>query len=335
MHTFKAFIGFSVYGLTAFFVLFGGFCLWGVDQFQKPGPLLIPYEFVVERGMSMRSIAYELERQGGISNRYVFMVGARALGEQNDLKAGEYALTPGMSMRDILHVMAHGKVIQRQVTIPEGLTSFEIVQLLKTVDALKGEIIQIPPEGSLLPNTYSYHKGEQRARVLARMQESMIDVINRLWDDRANDLPFETKAQALILASIVEKETGHPEERARVAGVFINRLRKNMLLQTDPTVIYALTKGKHKNDGRGPLGRRLLRKDLAYDSPYNTYLYPGLPPGPIANPGEESIAATLNPEEHDFLYFVADGSGGHVFSKTLAEHNQNARRWREIRRQKK
>lgn len=322
-----------MYGLTLT-VVGGGLALWwGVSQFQKPGPLLMPFEFTVSRGMSMGEIAYELERQGGISNRYIFIAGTRVLGQQGDLQAGDYALEPAMSMNDILTMISEGKVIARRVTIPEGLTSFEIVRTLKSTDDLEGEVTDIPVEGSLLPDTYNYSRGETRSAVIARMQEAMTEALDTLWGQRVADLPFNTKKDAVILASIVEKETGHPEERARVAGVFINRLRINMPLQTDPTVIYALTEGRHKNDGRGPLGRRLLRKDLQYDSPYNTYLYPGLPPGPIANPGRDSLAATLNPESHNYLYFVADGTGGHVFAKTLAEHNRNVARWRSIRSQ--
>jgi UPF0755 protein len=171
--------------------------------------------------------------------------------------------------------------------------------------------------------------------VINRMQASMTKTIDELWEQRSSTLPFTTKEEAIVLASIVEKETGHPEERERVAGVFINRLRKGMALQTDPTVIYAITKGEHKNEGKGPLGRRLLLKDLEIDSPYNTYKNPGLPPGPIANPGRASIKATLNPEEHDYIYFVADGTGGHIFSRTLDEHNRNVREWRKIRREQK
>ena len=183
----------------------------------------------------------------------------------------------------------------------------------------------------MLPETYNYTKAESRADILQRMRSAQQAAIDELWPKRAANLPFDTPEDALILASIVEKETGVGGERARIAGVFVNRLRIGMALQTDPTVIYALTMGKHKNDGQGPLGRRLLSKDLKVDSPYNTYRYPGLPPTPIANPGRAAIEATLNPEENDYFYFVADGTGGHVFSKILDEHNANAAKWRKIR----
>ena len=224
-----------------------------------------------------------------------------------------------------------GNVISRRFTVPEGLTSYEVVNIVNTIDSLEGEITTIPPEGSLLPGTWDYRRGQSRQAVLKRMQESMNQTLDALWANRSDNLPFQTKTELLTLASIIEKETGKSEERSIVAGVFINRLRKKMLLQTDPTVIYALTKGRPQNDGKGPLGRRLLRKDLSYDSPYNTYVYSGLPPGPIANPGHASIAAALNPTEHDYLFFVADGTGGHAFARTLAEHNRNVARWRQIR----
>jgi UPF0755 protein len=184
-----------------------------------------------------------------------------------------------------------------------------------------------------LPETYDYRLKENKQDVIGRMQESMTKTIDELWPGRTANLPFATKEEALTLASIVEKETGLEAERKRVAGVFVNRLRRGIALQTDPTVIYAITKGRPQNEGKGPLGRRLLKKDLAFDSPYNTYLHAGLPPGPIANPGRASIEAVLHPEEHDFIYFVADGKGGHIFSSTLHEHGKNVTQWRIIRRE--
>jgi UPF0755 protein len=210
----------------------------------------------------------------------------------------------------------------------------EIMAILAKQDKLNQIPLQTPPaEGSLLPDTYSYTRAESNEDVISRMQKAMTSTIDELWDKRIPGLPFADKNEAMTLASIVEKETGKPEERARIAGVFINRLKAGMPLQTDPTVIYALTGGKPENEGQGPLGRRLLTKDLEIDSPYNTYKYPGLPPGPIANPGRAAIEATLNPEVNDFIYFVADGTGGHIFAKTLSEHNDNVAKWRQIRKE--
>ncbi|MGE4314450.1 MAG: endolytic transglycosylase MltG, partial [Pseudobdellovibrionaceae bacterium] len=188
-------------------------------------------------------------------------------------------------------------------------------------------------EGALLPGTYRFEKGQSTADMIAEMQEAMIKALDQAWAKRSQDLPFTTREEALVLASVIEKETAKPEERTRIAGVFTNRLRESMPLQTDPTVIYAITKGREKNEGMGPLGRRLLLKDLKIDSPYNTYLYAGLPPGPICNPGLASIEAALHPEENEYLFFVADGTGGHVFSKTLKEHEANRANWRKIRRE--
>lgn len=300
-------------------------------EYKKDGPLLAPVEFSVPSGASLKNIAYKLSNEGVISNPYIFILGAMVTGRQGAVKAGEYAIPAQIATNEVLAQLTSGKTIARRITIREGLTSFEIVRLINNFEGLSGEVTSIPKEGSLLPNTYDYQKGQDRNEVIARMQQNMKETFNDLWEKRRDNLPFSTKIEALTLASIVEKETGHPDERRRVAGVFVNRLRKGMFLQTDPTVIYALTGGKHKNDGQGPLGRRLLKKDLQFDSPYNTYLYIGLPPGPIANPGKDSIEAALDPEQHDYLYFVADGTGGHAFAKTLAEHNRNVAKWRNIR----
>ncbi len=254
---------------------------------------------------------------------------------QTRLQAGEYEFAPSASMQEVLTKIANGKVILRQITIPEGRTSFEVVRKLKTYSDLKQDFKTLPKEGTLLPNTYSYQSTDSVSSILSQMEKAMDKTLDSAWKEKINDLPIKTKQEAIILASIVEKETGIASERAKIAGVFINRLRKNMPLQTDPTVIYAITKGEHKNNGKGPLGRRLLRKDLAIDSPYNTYKYPGLPKGPICNPGKDAIIASLNPEEHSYFYFVADGTGGHIFSKTLTEHNKNVAKWRKIRKQQK
>ncbi|MCB1721533.1 MAG: endolytic transglycosylase MltG [Alphaproteobacteria bacterium] len=344
----KLLLGLFVYAATTSVVLAALGFWWASAQFTAPGTLTETKLITIERGSGLNKIASQLESEGAIQSPYIFIFGTRILGAQADLKAGEYELTPAMSPHDIMTQLRDGKTVARRFTIREGLTSYEIVQLLGTVEGLSGEIDTIPPEGALLPNTYDYQLNEERQAVIKRLEDlmhfSVVELcrINETVSLAFRDLldqpcvapPLKTVRDVLTLASIVEKETGVNEERRRVAGVFINRLKKGIPLQTDPTVIYALTKGQHKNDGKGPLGRRLLKKDLQIDSPYNTYKYAGLPPSPIANPGKASIEAVLNPEEHDYIYFVADGTGGHVFAKTLKEHNANVARWRKIRRQK-
>lgn len=299
--------------------------------FTRPLPIETPILFEIKSGTTLNHVAAELFNLGIEDNPHIYRFGTHVLGMKTPIKAGEYELTPGMSSRDVLALFQKGSNFHRRVTVREGLTSYEVVRILNENDELTGEISVIPSEGSLLPETYSYSKDEPREAVLKRMEEALTEALDAAWDKRVDSLPIKSKEEALVLASIIEKETGIAEERRKVAGVFINRLRKGMPLQTDPTVIYAITKGKHKNDGKGPLGRRLWRKDLKIDSPYNTYLYPGLPPGPIANAGKASIEAALNPESHDYIYFVADGTGGHIFAKTLAQHNRNAAEWRKVR----
>lgn len=348
----KFLLGLFVYAATTFVVLFALGFWWAASQFMAPGPLTETKLITIESGTGLRGIASTLESKGAIEHGTIFVFGTRVLGAQAALKAGEYELQPKMSARDIMNLLRDGDTVKRRFTIREGLTSFEIVRHLKTVDGLSGEVSSVPAEGVLLPNTYDYQLNEKRSVILARLEDEMEKLVlpacqillEREAGARFSDMldmecppapaPLKTVKDVLTLASIVEKETGVTEERRKVAGVFMNRLRKNIALQTDPTVIYAITKGKHKNDGKGPLGRRLLKKDLDYDSPYNTYKYPGLPPGPIANPGRASIEAVLDPEAHDYIYFVADGSGGHAFAKTLREHNANVAKWRKIRRQK-
>lgn len=303
-----------------------------VNQYFAKGPLEEEKVVMISSGMGVSAIADKLEEEKVIETSLLFKLAARVHPDQSYLKAGEYEFYPHMSMASVLQKIKEGEVVDRRITVREGLTSYQIVEILKDEKALTGDIQAVPSEGSLMPDTYHFTKGETRTGKIEQMQSAMIAAIDELWPKRQEGLPFKTKEEAIILASIVEKETGVGLERAKVAGVFINRLKKGMLLQTDPTVIYAITKGKVQDKGKGPLGRRLLRKDLEIDNPYNTYKYAGLPPGPIANPGKASIEAVLNPEEHDYLYFVADGTGGHAFGKTLAEHNRNVSQWRKIRR---
>lgn len=334
MKTLKLVLGVCVY-LATFIVLCAAIGFWWLaNEYARPGPLQQETFFTAARGQGVSAIADNLEAAGIIHDALVFKVSMRLVRTGETLKAGEYQIPAQSSPKQIMTMMVAGDVFERKVTVREGLTSYEIVEMLKTVSDLQGEIEAVPAEGSLLPETYIYHGDQTRADLIAEMQTGMTKAIDELWEGREADLPFTTKEDALTLASIVEKETGVPSERKRVAGVFINRLREGIPLQTDPTVIYALTKGRNKNEGQGPLGRRLLVKDLAVDSPYNTYRNAGLPPGPIANPGRASIEAVLHPEAHQFIYFVADGSGGHVFAETLAEHNANVAKWRKIRKAK-
>lgn len=308
--------------------------LWGLHEFRQPGPSDGVRYVVIEKGTGLNAIAGQLDRDGVITNPLIFKVVARLQRVHTKLHAGEYEIKAGASMAQILDQMARGDVYGRKLTFREGLTSWQIVQMLNKVENLSGETLtSIPPEGSLLPETYHYMKTDTRQSLVAQMEAAMAKARNELWPGRDQGLPFNTIEEALTLASIVEKETGVAAERGKVAGVFINRLRRGMPLQSDPTAIYALTDGEVREEGMGPLGRRLLRKDLEIDSPYNTYKYPGLPPGPICNPGRESLAAVLHPEPHDYIYFVADGTGGHAFARTLAEHEANVAQWRRIRAQ--
>jgi UPF0755 protein len=329
----RFFLGFLVFTGTLLIVLAGAGGWWAYQDFKKPGPLTQATVFEIKQGSGLRGISYGLAEAGIIHNAYVFMAAAKLSRAENDLKAGEYEFEAGISAESIMHKIRSHDVVQRFITIPEGLTSHEIVALLNAAPDLSGVIADIPKDGSLLPETYDYSRGEERQAVIGRMKVAMDEAMNALCKTYvcgAGDV-LKSQHDVLTLAAIIEKETGKPEERPAVAGVFINRLKKGMALQTDPTVIYAITGGKPETAGQGPLGRRLLKTDLAFESPYNTYLYPGLPPGPIANPGKASIEAALNPQTHDYLYFVADGTGGHLFAKTLDEHNKNVANWRKVR----
>lgn len=306
--------------------------VYGFLEYKKDGTLAQDTNVVITKGTSVGGIAETLSYHGVINSFALFKIAARLTNQQSNLKAGEYSFQAHVSMKDVLDKLSKGETVLRQVTIPEGKTSFEVVRLLKSKEDLMQDGGTVPSEGALLPDTYAYQKAESVQSLLEHMEKAMSKVLDDAWVDRMPNLPLATKKEALVLASIVEKETGVAAERATIAGVFVNRLRKGMPLQTDPTVIYAITKGAHKNNGKGPLGRRLLRKDLQIDSPYNTYKIVGLPPAPICNPGKDAIIASLHPEAHDYIYFVADGTGGHIFSKTLAEHNRNVSQWRKIRR---
>ncbi len=302
---------------------------WAQSTHQGPGPLVSERIVVIEPGSGLRRIASELAAAGVIVEPEIFALMAR-LGEKHKrLKAGEYSFEPGISQSAILDKLIRNDVVERSVTIPEGLTSREVIALIAAAEGVADDGGAVASEGSLLPETYRYRRGVSVSEMVARMQAAMDQVVADAWAVRASGLPFDTPEEALALASIVEKETGVGAERAKVAGVFINRLRKGMRLQSDPTVIFALTEGK------APLGRDLTRQDWKVDHPYNTYVIKGVPPGPIANPGRDAIEAVMDPAATKALYFVANGRGGHAFAETLKEHNRNVAAWRKLKRQKK
>ena len=308
-----------------------GLGLYGYIKFTQPGPLASEKTFQIERGSSIFDIAAELEKAGIVSDATIFAIaakGAQLTGTSSYLKAGEYQFTQAMSMRDAMKLIASGKYITYKISIPEGWTTVQALERVRENEVLTGDITLTPAEGQIMPDTYKVQRGDTRDGIVKLMMTSSQKLMDELWPQRAEDSPVKTPAEALILASIIEKETGVPDERPRVASVFANRLRQGMRLQSDPTIIYGITGGKAKLD------RPLTRQDIAEATPYNTYRINGLPPGPIANPGRASIAAALAPARTGDLYFVADGSGGHVFAATLEEHRANVRKWREIEKQR-
>ncbi len=299
---------------------------YGRSVYEAPGPLGADAVLTISRGMRAPDIAAALEKKGIISDDRVFLAAAYLTQNFKRMRAGEYQFTRQASMAEVMDVIVSGKEYLYKVTLPEGWTTAQLVNRLNSRAELAGTISEDLPEGVLLPATYGYRRGAERQAVIDAMREAQDKLLADLWSKRASDLPIETKEEALILASIVEKETAEPEERPRVAAVFLNRLRKRMRLQSDPTIVYGITLGKRKLD------RPILQEDIDAKNPYNTYQVSGLPPTPIANPGRESIMAVLNPIDTGELYFVADGSGGHVFAKSLEEHNRNVQKWRKIER---
>ncbi len=318
-------------GLVVVFlgVVFGAVFVWAYAQFVRTGPLAAPKTVIIPRGAGLDDIAAQLAGAGVLSDPLIFRIGAWLAGRDKSLRAGEYMFAARISPRQAVALLQRGKTVVRRLTVAEGLTTAQILAQLKRTEGLEGDIPSPPGEGTLLPETYHFSYGERRDAMVARMREAMGETFARLWESRAPGLPLKTPREALILASIVEKETALPDERGRIAAVFLNRLAKGMRLQSDPTVVYALT------GGLGPLGRPLTRADLKTPSPFNTYLIDGLPPGPVSNPGRAAMAAVLDPPETDDLYFVADGAGGHVFARTLGEHNRNVVRWRKIQQHKR
>lgn len=319
-------IAFQILALLIVIALaLGGAIAWGYGQFGRPGPSDVSVTLVIPKGAGLVDIATRLEKAGIIAQPIVFEWAARLTGADKRLQAGEYAFPPMISIQNAIALLESGKTVVRRLTLVEGLTVAQAIEALAAVDGLTGTMPSLPDEGTLLPETYHFSYGDSRREIVERMTRAMSAAVAQLWAERAADLPFDSPRDAVILASIVEKETGLPDERAHIAAVFINRLRKGMRLQSDPTVVYALT------DGKGALGRPLTRADLKVVSPFNTYLETGLPPQPICNPGRASVAAVLNPAASDDLYFVAEGNGGHLFARTLAEHNRNVAHWRKIR----
>ncbi|HEY4343513.1 MAG TPA: endolytic transglycosylase MltG [Parvibaculum sp.] len=310
-------------------VLVSGVFLYGKMRYEAQGPL--PEKTIVwlQPGLGLLGITSRLQTADVISEPLIFRTAVRLTGAAGSLKAGEYEIPAHARMVDVVRALREGKSIVHKITIPEGLTSQQAMAIVKADPVLAGEMPLLPPEGVLLPETYNFLKGTTRAGLVKRMQKSQTDLMNALWPKRASGLPFTTPNEALILASIVEKETGVKTERPKVAAVFINRLRLPMRLQSDPTIIYGITRGA------GPLGRPILRSEIDRSTPYNTYQIDGLPPTPICNPGRASIEAVLNPPASDDLYFVADGTGGHAFSPSLAGHERNVGNWRKIDRQRK
>jgi peptidoglycan lytic transglycosylase G len=303
----------------------GGVIVIGKSRFEAPGPLSEDKVVNIPLRSGMLDIADLLTREGVLAeHRIIFIGGVFALKARGELKAGEYLFQKHASVRDVVETIVSGKVVQHQITVPEGLTSEQVVARLLENDILSGNIKDIPREGSLLPDSYYFHRGFMRDQMVRRMQEARNRLVDEVWGRRNPDLPLKTPEQLVILASIVEKETGKPEERTRIAAVFINRLRQKMRLQSDPTIIYGLVFGK------GSLGRPLTRADIAHPTPYNTYVIDGLPPGPITNPGRASLEAVANPARTKELYFAADGSGGHAFAETYEQHQKNVARLRVI-----
>ncbi len=318
----------SVSGLLTF-VLLGalatvGALAWLLKESRSPGPLEADKVVMIVREDDGGSIADQLERASVIDSALWFNVLTLLDGNRGALKRGEYAFKAGMSMNDIENELVAHRVVRYKLTIPEGLTSDQIVQRLREDPVLIGDIKEPPREGSLMPDTYYFERGDTRLSILARMAKMETKAIEEVWKGRATDLPIKSPGEMVTLASIVEKETGKADERPRVAGVFINRLEKHMRLESDPTIVYGLALGK------GTLGRSITKADLNQSTPYNTYIIDGLPPGPICNPGKAALEAVANPARSKDLYFVADGTGGHVFAETFDQHQRNVAHWRQI-----
>lgn len=318
----RLFKGLLIAGGLLFLIIAGNF----VYGWNAAGPLAKETAVLIKPGASIRSAADQLEDMGAIKSADAFVNRARIFGASSTIKVGEFLIPARASNSEILSILTGGKTVQRMVTVPEGMPSIMVYERLMANDRLTGDI-PVPAEGSVLPDSYAFEKGETRAAVVARMQAAMQKAIDELWPKRSKDTVVKTPQEAVTLASIVEKETSKKSELKMVAGVYSNRLTKGMMLQADPTIIYPITKGK-------PLGRRIRQSEISSVNDYNTYSMVGLPKGPIANPSRAAIEAVLNPQKTEALFFVADGTGGHVFANTLEEHNANVEKWYAIRRER-
>jgi UPF0755 protein len=307
-------------------VLLAGGTVFGVAKYryETPGPLEAEKIVNIPPRLGVRDIADLLVKEGVIEHPLTFFISAEMAKLRNDLRFGEYKFPKQASLHDVINKITEGKVEEHPITLPEGLTSEQVVQRLLEADILTGNIKEIPREGSMLPETYRFVRGTARDQAIQRIQQAQARAVQEVWERRVPDLPLRTPQQLVILASIVEKETGRADERTRVAAVFVNRLKQKMRLQSDPTIIYGLVGGK------GTLGRPILKSEIEQPTPYNTYVIDGLPPGPIANPGRAALEAVANPARTKELYFVADGTGGHTFSETLDQHQRNVARLRDL-----
>lgn len=322
----KWIIGATVGAVLAVGLAGAGWLGWHAYQWKAEGPSLNDTVVFIEEGSSLTKAARTLEEAGVIRNHRTFLRMVRLFGSEKPIKAGEYAMPHGVSPAEALRLLQEGAVLLRQVTVVEGMSAIQVYERLKNEPMLAGEVA-VPDEGSVLPETYSFVRGESRQAVLGRMQAAMKKTLDELWETRDPDLPFQNPLEAVILASIVEKETSVKSEMPEVAGVYINRLKAGMRLQADPTVIYPITQGK-------PLGRRIRLSELKAENAYNTYVITGLPAGPIANPSRAALEAVLKPAKTKNLYFVADGSGGHKFAETYDQHIANVKKWRRFRLEK-
>ncbi len=317
-------IGSAIFTILLFVAVGGGILAWyGEGQYTAPGPLAQQKTVVIPRGSGTRDIAELMEREGIIRNWALFVASQQIARRGEQLQAGEYDFPPRVSLAKVLDTIIEGHVVPHQITIPEGLTTQQIIDRINANDLLTGTA-RMPQEGTLMPETYRVVRGMKRDELIARMSADQQKVVRDLWAKRDPTLPLKSPQEMVVLASIVEEETGKGDERARVAAVFINRLNRKMKLQSDPTIIYGIAGGK------GSLGRPITRADISAATPYNTYTIDGLPPGPICNPGKDALAAVANPAKTKDLFFVADGTGGHAFAETLDQHNKNVAKWREI-----